>query len=363
MNIIVGSKAINHHIPTFRSGNDCDVISTEKQEGADCIILPQSIIDVFPHEHRCATLDAVYTLKMSHLSWDIKWQKHKQDALFLRKYGCKLIHPLYEMLVDYWTKEYGNKEGLSLYKKKTDFFNDYVPYVYDHDYLHELVAFPHSPVYSECLKDGEDVAIDKEKFLALPLEKQLKMFKEEVSVIAAERWLINPRTCGKYNWMEAYHLALHKTVTALTKGWASLFMIEHLDYYNVPEYSYFEHLLNSVKEGEKIMAKQLTVKEKDALIKAIATEYNDTQKDSRWFEEIDLEESGLWMEIVFEGEIVKLLEQHGGEGEGDKYWAVFEYNGKTYRAYTWYASNYGVGWSEIEVEYVTPVKKMVTVYE
>lgn len=367
MAIFIGSKAIKYWLPEFREPKDIDVVATELCYLTwDTIVLPQEIINLIPCVNHHATLDAVYTIKMSHLAWDIKWNKHKQDCLYLKSKGCELIQPLYEMLIEYWPKVHGNKPYLSLYQKKDDFFNDHVPYVYEHDYLHELVAHPNQPIYNMCLKDGESVAIDKEKFFNMAKEQQLRMFKEEVVVIAAERWLINPKVSGKYTWMEAYNLALHKTITQLTKGWASCFMIENLEYYVVPEWKYFEHLLSTVREGEKIMGKQLTSSEQDALEKEIALQYNmheDTDDDC-YFDLEDLDMRSLYSEIIFEGECgVKVLEQHGGEGMGEDYYCVFEFQGQTYKAQTWYASNHGVEWSDMNVYKVEAKQVLTTVYE
>lgn len=366
--IFIGSTAINHWLPGFRKPKDKDLATTCPVVGYDCIILPLYILREIPYVDGVATLDAVYTLKLSHLPYDIKWNKHKSDALYLKAKGCKIVEPLYTLLQEHWLKEHGNKPHLSLYQNKDDFFNDHVPYVYDHDYLHELVAYPNKPVYNECLKDGQDVLIDKEKFFSMPRERQLRMFKEEISVIAAERWLINPKVCGKYTWMGAYHLALHKTVVSLTKGWASRFIVENLEYYNVPEYEYFEHLLLTLKECEKIMANQLTYEEKQSLVYEIALEYNIQCVDDIYYRPYDLDDidtESLWSEVVKYGKtgVVESLEQHGGEGAGDSYWIIFEFKGELYKASTWYQSNRGVGWGDIEVYKVKAVKKRVTVYE
>lgn len=118
---------------------------------------------------------------------------------------------------------------------------------YPHDYLHELVAYPNPPMYTKCLKDGEDVLIDRDKFDLLPFEDQVRMFREEITVIAAERWLINPYWKGKVSWYRAHMLSLQKTVTRLTKGWASEFIVLNLEHFVKPDYKYFKHLIETLK--------------------------------------------------------------------------------------------------------------------
>ncbi len=59
---------------------------------------------------------------------------------------------------------------------------------------------------------------------------QLNLFLEEIRVIMIERFMI------PNNWNElkvkAYKQALKKTITNLTKGWASLFLVENFHWYN-----------------------------------------------------------------------------------------------------------------------------------
>ena len=369
--IVIGSSAIQHWLPSFREPADIDIASRSKIEGYDCILMSDHILKHIPNvfvewgygSYAVATLDAVYTIKMSHLPYDVKWLKHKQDVLFLKARGCKIIEPLYTMLCNYWKETNGDKPFLSLYKKKTDFFDDYVTKVYNHDWLHEVVAHPNKPVYTLCLKDGEEVAIDKAKFDALPVAQQLRMFREEICVISIERWLVNPKCCGKYSWFQAYFLALHKTVTALTKDWASRFIVENIDYYNVPDFEYFRYALQTLKEGEKIMGGLV---DKAALLEDIAIAWNMSEHaaDYGMYLDVDEPDDFIWYEVIEESKVgCKVLDSCGGIGCGSNYWIVFTFQGKTYKAQTWYASQYGVEWYDMEVYEVEAKQKTVTVYE
>jgi len=364
--IIIGSAAVKLWIRDFREPNDTDIVCLEDEleagtinlKGKDWIILPQEILDLIPEDNGYATLDAVYTLKCSHLGWDIKWQKHKSDVLYLKAKGCKKLPELYSKLTEYWRKENGNKPFLSLYKKKDDFFNEYVPYVYDHDYLHELVAYPNPPAYSYCLCEGADVAIDKDKFDKLSLDQQLRMFKEEISVIAAERWLIPEKICGKYTWMQAYHLALHKTVVSLTKNWATDFLIDHLDYFVRPEFSYFYHLFNTIKEGKIIMAQK--VSNWKEIVAEVIEAYN-----AEYEEDWDIEDEG-YSEFVYLysfGEFENIEQEGGGEGGGEYCFFVFKWKDVYYKLEYSYRSYDGYDFDDAEMYIVTPTEKTVTVYE
>lgn len=119
---------------------------------------------------------------------------------------------------------------------------------FPHDYLHELVAYPNRPVYERCLRENQEVLIDKDKFFAMPFEDQVRMFREEITVIAAERWVLNPKLEGRVSWYRAHMFSVRKTVTTLTKGWASRFLVENIEHFVKPEWSYWKHLLNTLEK-------------------------------------------------------------------------------------------------------------------
>lgn len=374
--VIIGSSAMRYNMLyvmpdtqevryLYRKPKDHDVMSTEKIDlpGFDTIIVPQNIIDLIKHKNGYATVDSCYTIKKSHLMYDINWQKHKHDYIEMKFwYHAEIIPELFEALMEYWKQQNGNKKFLSLYKTKKDFFDDNVNYVYDHDELHKAVAFPDEPVYTLCLKDGEEVAIDKSKFFNLSFDKQLRMFQEEISVIAAERWMIPEGR--NYHWIKAYSLALHKTVTSLTKNWASLFIIDNLDWFVKPNKQFF---INLAEKGYIKMPQTIISDWKNEIILSIMNEYQ-RKNDEDIFEEVS--DSDL-SEFVYEAEFYdkeldnfKVLEEvGGGEGDGEYAHLVFEYNGECYKLTYSYYSHYGRSFDDAELQKVTPVEKMVTVYE
>lgn len=272
---IVGSTAFNYWNPNpdFLSRNpDLDIWCSDKSKinkkmfnrKLDVSELPQNVLDLLEYQEsfiiknghlnpiNVITLDTLYTIKCSHLGWDNpKWDKHKADVLYLKETGCEIIQPLYRALIEHWKEIFGNKEFLTLNMDKDEFFNDYVNYKIDHDKLHELVAYPNEPMYNKCLKDGCDVLIDKDKFEQLDHHDKIKMFREEITVIAIERWLMNDKCY--ISWFQAYIKSLRKTITNLTKNWACEFIIEHLDEFVKPRKSDFEHalkIINQLKESK-----------------------------------------------------------------------------------------------------------------
>ena len=352
MRITVGSTAAKHWGINRCEPLDDDIWYSEEPWVTlreDWKVIPLDILKLVPEEGYYATPDALYTIKCSHFAWDIKWEKTKNDILHMRHKGCKILPDLYKALKDYWVTVHGSKDFLSLSKDKSEFFNDYVTYKYDHDYLHTLVAYPKAPAYELCLKDNEDVLTDYNKFIKMSFKDQVRMFREEIVVIACERWMLHK----DISWYEAYMLSLKKTITNLTKNWANDFMIEHLVHFVKPKYSEFEYMLETLKGDIKM-----------------------TKVDMSVFEEFGYDEEGL-NELIYEmceGGFTDrfndygyehLEQEGGGEGGGEYCYGVFKFKGKLYKAEYAYYSYEGNDYSEIlsTLREVKPVEKLVTVYE
>jgi hypothetical protein len=377
--IIVGTEALESYgIYIRESGNvnDLDIFCSEYTQeirfsaGArgktgsaiDKIIVPQSIIDMIPHYDGYATPAAILTIKCSHLGWDIFWQKHKNDVLRLyNDFGMnhtQIIRPLYDALVEHWKNVNGNKEKLDMYQTRSDFFNNAVPYVYDHEWLHKIAVHPNRPIYLSVHEDGQEVAISQEKFLKLSFEDQVGMFKEEIAVIAIERWMVNPETRVKYHWIQAWNLALHKVMTALTKDWSTDFMVMNLKSFVRPDFKYFK---NFYERGIIDMATKIRENENDGfdiideIIAAWRIESEDAEEDT---------EIGMY-EFVFElgsfGEF-KSIESVGGEDEGSYAHFIFEWKGKFYKLVFAYYSNDGYQFDYPSLYEVVPTQVTETKY-
>ena len=392
--IIVGSTALSRNGFDFREPKDIDMFLPEgcpAPKGVDCQWFPDYIISMIPHLRGYATTDAVYTIKCSHLPWDIRWSKHYRDMMYMKSKGCKIIPDLYRALSDHWQVKNGNKDFLSLNRSKDVFFNDHVEYVYDHDYLHELVAYPDQPMYAKCLKEGKEVLIDKDKFFHMPFEDRVWMFKEEIAVIACERWLIPPKVSGKIRFSEAWGMSLRKTVTALTKGWASEFIVLNMEHFYKPDRELVSHLFKTLNIGDINMGKKadLTVfneiagkfgMEVDRFVYAMCENcVEDYVEDC--VEGLEPRPEGAWGDIhVSEWYKIKyqaidkiLMEcgyEHidqdgGGEGGSEDCYGVFKLGGKIYKAeYSYYSYSgheyYGISDTLVEVE---PKTKTITVFE
>lgn len=224
-------------------------------------------------EHRCRhyyeldrttfhypSLSTLLTIKYSHMEWDWQWPKTLRHIMIMRKElpNFEIDMELYRALRELWKKEKGYKEFLSLNKPKEEFFNDYVVYEYDHDYLHTLAAGDKQPAYIQCLKEGEDVLTDYTRYLLMEQEERERMFMEEITVIACERFLL--KKDNKLSIHEAHMLALQKCCTRLFKNWAAEDVVLNIHKYTAPNYTMYNNVLDKLrnKDMNKMTNKQAT---------------------------------------------------------------------------------------------------------
>jgi len=243
MHIVIGSPAIKHHFPDFpREPKDYDVFSSWYPEGTGDVFFTPKLIDFWGGEERVATPDELYTIKLSHSAWELNngsWGKHMADLMFLKHKGCEVIEPLYKLLYEVWEEKHG-KKVMNLNQDASAFFDDAVKRKYDHDSVHYSVAYtPGHPLYEDVMEDGESVKTDMRKVWALPFEDQIRLFREEVYATALERIVIPRNYRGSPG--AAYHWALRRTITSLTKGKSSRFLAENYDILHRPDMDYVAH--------------------------------------------------------------------------------------------------------------------------
>jgi len=247
LKVLIGSKALEQHILLDREPKDVDYISTEPIPGAD----------VFYHAdlekwswHSVASLDELYTLKVSHSFWRLKnnsFEKHLYDIMKMQVAGAKLIPELYNILYPIWEELHGKKKiDLSLPIDK--FFNKNVTRTYEHDSLHASVA-DGQPMFERILKDGSKVAVDREKFERLGYSLKLKLVREEIYVTALERNLIplfeSKGFVNKLDVHRAYSRALRAMITNYSKGWFALWIVDNLLELRDTQFDYWQRFLDN----------------------------------------------------------------------------------------------------------------------
>jgi hypothetical protein len=370
MKKIIGSNALNFWFPSvFRTPKDLDFFVPESHKHlvkdiGDGHVIPDELYNVLKSTKLdgYVTPDHLLSLKLSHIEWDIFWFKHIRDIVALKYLGFKPDENVVKAFKDYWKKTKGYKTRLSLMKDKEDFFNDAVVKTYDHDWLHEVVAHPDVPMYTKCVDDGQEVMISKEKFMKLDKSQQLRMFLEEIMVISLERWVIPSNF--KIHPFIAYKWALQKTVTNLTKNWASEFIIDNIEFYwNNDDFTYVENLLNMTGgDFEMIKKSNEIVKEiqKNILNKILS------QHGMLW----GVDKDEFWYTFVVDGRYQPVYDchfkflEHRLDNETNVTKVYFSINNITFQACFRYNSNGCTdhyGFSDWKV--VQPVTKTITVYE
>ncbi len=261
--IIIGSYALHHNGSITRDVKDIDYAISEswKEEAFtsnqygynhDFIPFPCEALDLMwtnlLNGEKVALTSDVMTIKLSHMGWDhLKnpsiWHKHRRDVLLLKSKGFKVNEGLYNVLRDHWRLKWGNKDFLSLEQSKESFFDDNVEYKIDHDEMHRICK--KVPTYTKCLADGEDVKISKKKFDMMSFDDRISMFKEEMHVIAYERYIYGKKK--PMNILQAWNPTLHKTVTQLTKNWATDFILMNIEHFAKPDVGMVTNLQRGLK--------------------------------------------------------------------------------------------------------------------
>lgn len=172
--------------------------------------------------HVVAPLDVLYLLKMSHRfkKDSPHFFKTMKDIHFMRSLGAKIPENL-KSIYELREKETYTYSHPNLNVKSKDFFKgDEVPYVYDHDSIHEAIAVMDAPAYKSYMKDGSEVMTNKEKFFAQPKHVRLLGVYEEACVLALERSQIPfGGEIGGPTPKQSFITALSKVCTSITSGW------------------------------------------------------------------------------------------------------------------------------------------------
>lgn len=174
------------------------------------------------------TIHALFALKTTHrFVSGPHFEKTRLDWLFLRDRCGARIQDHYAAWVARRTAETLKRKPPRLANMtKAAFFSQHaVPYVYDHDAIHRVVAHGPEPAYTLFRKEGGEVECSREKFDALPHDVKIHSVAEEAYVLAIERSHVPHGTLSE---SEAFGLALEKICCGIASGWWRDFAYEHL---------------------------------------------------------------------------------------------------------------------------------------
>lgn len=249
--VIVGSTAAKFWFPDFREPKDIDIITDDPNfvnaKGQDHIFCPPLLHYLRKHGRPgmisgdgMLEPSILYTLKMSHIFWDRKWDKHFADIQFFKSKGCKLIWPLFYNLYQFWQEQEPLYRS-DLQMSSENFFNNALPDGHLHDELHLLIN--PNPAYKQILI-GE-VETSDELFFALPDEEKARIIVEEVMVMAYERQ-------GGRIWYHAYAWMLKKFLRQHSPIRQAIWGIENFDLIKKPFFNFVKHIDNAKAERKRI---------------------------------------------------------------------------------------------------------------
>lgn len=201
-----------------------------------------------------APLHIIYMMKLSHRykKDSVHFLKTMKDIKELRAVSEEdeiyFEESIKKMLARREAATYTNSLP-KLNQKKDTFFEDSVPYKYDHDTIHEAVKLLDRPAYTYYMKDGEQVMCDKEKFFAAPQSVRLFGVLEESYVLALERAVIPFGADPK----RAFDIALSKVCTSITSGWFREFAWENYEAVQDLYHESFVAKFNKALEDGKIL--------------------------------------------------------------------------------------------------------------
>lgn len=256
--MVIGSTATKHWFPDFpREPKDIDIIKNMyiKSYTSDKKIewLENKVLEnYFTKPIEVITPNELYTLKISHVFWDLEnnsWDKHIWDIQFLKEKGCKIILPLFYKLYDYWNEVHGKNKRSVLNMSAEKFFDNVVNFPIEHDYLHTLlIQHPYFkgqelPTYTKILKDGAEVDVSEEKFNLLTEQEKFNLVFEEVAVMGIERY-------GEMYYKKGYNRMLKKFILNHAPVWEAIWIVmNHKELSNCP-FDFLTFLNNKIKQNE-----------------------------------------------------------------------------------------------------------------
>lgn len=241
-NLLIGSRAIKIQNPNFKLKDtaDFDVISINPIEGSEHHqydflnnyeferYSTNEYITLNNNKLHIVNLKGLAIIKRSHLWRPLSFDKH---ITMFHKYLAPYITNIDETdkLILFSRINLSEKafpqHKIKLNKSVKDFFDDAVTKKYDHDILHEIVAYHDKPLYTKMQNDSSIAMCYQNKWNEFIYEDKCKCVSEETMVIAIERFLV-PNDWN-YPYKLAYLKALEKVCTTLTSGWFRDFAIDN----------------------------------------------------------------------------------------------------------------------------------------
>ena len=272
--VLIGSRALHYWNPnaSIKNDTDWDVISYKNHKGCEVhnpdILNNRSMTGYRSNSAKVILPDGdeafvmsplgLAIIKRSHLWRDLSFNKH---VIHYHKYG--LANELKSKLhIDIVQRdlEIRTNDTMALFPQYQpnlnqtveNFFDDAVIKIFDHDYLHSVVAFYEKPLYTKMQVDKTKAWCEKSMWDCFSHEDKIKCIAEEAMVIALERFIIPSQ--WKANSKVSFIKSLNKVCTTLCSGWFRDYAIDHytevIELFNNQSFELFKVILKG-KLNEK----------------------------------------------------------------------------------------------------------------
>ena len=238
--VLIGSQAMKHHFPDFnRTPKDIDFATDVKTKGNREIEMLYNPIVVEVSKGEVISKEYLLTLKMSHLFWNINWEKHLYDVLFLQSKGVNYDKELFYRFYEFHNELHKNNRS-DLKMTSDEFFNNALKSEVEHDFIHTLIK--EVPTYTKILKDGAEVEPCEEKYNNLSFEEKCSLVSEEVMVMAWERY-------SNERYLQAYYKMLKKFIISHAPMWEALFIIENFNSLYKAPFNFIKTINNGLQQN------------------------------------------------------------------------------------------------------------------
>lgn len=241
--IIMGSHVISLNFHDYdRTPNDIDYLVKEKPEDWESkkVDLHENPVlwEYIDRSKTQLSIETYYTLKCSHIFWDINWRKHMHDIKFMNSKDIEFNDELFHKLFDYWETYHGKRKVPSFDKDNEEFFDDNVEREFEHDELHKIVAYPDEPVFDKIKTDTNRANIEEGMFYRLPDKEKVRMLKEEAYVLALERFILRDNKLMPR--VVAYKRMMKKLLMNLSPLWLAKWMVRNYEKLDSPDRKYVD---------------------------------------------------------------------------------------------------------------------------
>lgn len=219
---LFGSALIKKYFPDFREPNDLDYLSNKSVPVSSTRHVEYYSIPFAPD--RELTPNEIYTLKVSHVIYDIYWRKHMSDIRFLQLKGCRIDKVFLADLRAFWLTIHTAKKytRVDFNIPAEDFFKDNVQRKIPHDELHLLIKNP--PAYFE-IAEG-----------IIPIESKFNDSRNKDAIVLEEAYVIGLERFNQTNYKDAYINAQQALVTRLHPIFIADYVIENWHrFYTAPQ--------------------------------------------------------------------------------------------------------------------------------